>query len=113
MPSTNNNNSTYSTYSSLYSLVPNFNPINAIIIRCDILQNEYSAPNDVLFTFNTMNYSYGQNIFIQNQSLSLMKCQSGLKTGFVLSFLDQDFNPLKLIDSNLCIQLIISDDNND
>ena len=55
LPNNNNNNSLYSTYSKLYDLIPNFNPINAIIMRCDLIDNEFSMPNDVLFTFNTVN----------------------------------------------------------
>lgn len=109
MPLTNNVNSNYSTQSSFYGLIPNFNPVNAVIVRCDLLYSQYSNPSDVLFSFNTQNQSFGNNIAFQNSSLALMSIASGNKTGLKISFYDQNYNRLNILDNNLVIQLLIYD----
>ena len=50
-PTITNNNSLYSVYSSLYNLTPNFNPINSIIMRCNLIKNDICITEDILFQF--------------------------------------------------------------
>ena len=89
------------------NLVPNANHVNCIIMRCDLINNQLSSPCDVLFSFNASDFNYGSNIYIQNQSLSMMSMKSGSFISFNLSFYDQNFNQLKMLDNNICVQLVI------
>lgn len=64
-PTTSNYQSNYGITSAMEKLIPNANPINSIIVRCDLVSNDMTVPSDILFSFNASSNDYGKNIFIQ------------------------------------------------
>ena len=96
--------------STVYSIVststPNLSPVNSILIRCNICSNKHCNPPDAFFCFSP-NVSYGANINIQPTIAGWIDCITGSFASFDITFVDQNFVPLAMLDNNITIQLLI------
>jgi hypothetical protein len=61
LPSTNQ----YTLQSILSPISPQINPVSSYQLRCSLVQNPYSIPDDVLTTFNTAGTTTGQLVSYQ------------------------------------------------
>ena len=100
-------------YSNGLSQIPPFPPVgsnvNAVIIRCNICENEINTYSDVLDNF-PITASYGENISYIPVSNNFIKLKEGNYSSMTISFCDQNFNPLQMLDYNVVISLCISMD---
>ena len=115
-PSTNtglSNTGAYTNTSTSNSLSasPPFPPlgsnINAIIIRCDKVNNEITIPSDILCTIPIANTSYGSNINFNNTLLTPIKFKGGIFRDITFTFYDQNLNIINSLDPNLLLTFYI------
>jgi hypothetical protein len=104
--------------SSLYTVLGNtitgYNPpfpaqgsfVNAIVIRCNLVDNPISSVNDILDT-TTINTTFGSNIVYQPVSDNWVKIKKGTYSSLTISFSDQNFNTLYMNDPNILLSLLI------
>lgn len=95
------------TYSALSTSVPQVSPTQSIILTCGLLNNKYSNPSTVLYSFSPAGTSFGSLLESNPNQYSFVDIQEGTYPYFEISFLDQDFNPLQINDTNLVVQLFI------
>lgn len=94
-------------FSKLSDFTPQISPVQSIILTCSLLNNKYSIPNTVLYSFTSAGTVYGSIIEKVNYNNLMVDIQDGLFSEFEIQFLDQNFRPLKILDPNLVVQLLI------
>ena len=80
--------------------------VNAIVIRCNLVDNPISSVNDILDT-TTINTTFGSNIVYQPVSDNWVKIKKGTYSSLTISFSDQNFNTLYMNDPNILLSLLI------
>ena len=93
--------STISTYT------PQITPVQSIIIGCSLLNNKYSNPSTILYSFSPSNSTFGSTITCDASQYSFVDVQEGDYTFFDITFYDQSLNPLLMNDANIIVQLLI------
>ena len=91
--------------------VPPFNPplgtqVNGVIVRCNLVHNHVTANTDVLDCF-PITSTYGSNINYTPISENWIKVKKGKYNNITVYFQDQSYNPLKMLDPNVLISLLI------
>jgi hypothetical protein len=89
---------------------PTFAPlgssVNAILVRCTLVQNSGSAISDVLDEI-VINTKFGSNILYTPQFEKWMKIRAGTYQDFMIMLNDQSFNALLCQDPNVIINVLI------
>lgn len=93
-------------YSILSNTLPNGSPVNSIIVRCNLVSNNVVSPSDILDSFQ-INAPFGTNINYVPSFEKWIKIKSGRYSNFTITFQDQNFNTIPILDSNLLITLLL------
>lgn len=101
-PATTNQKYTFSN-----DLVPNLLPASSYIITCNLVDNEMSIPNNVLYSFTIPNNTGFGDLINPNNDVIFAKIKPGQYREINLCIFDQDFNPLQILDSNMLIVLSV------
>lgn len=96
------------TYSKLSDFTPQVSPTQSIILACSLLNNKYSNPSTILYSFTASNTNFGSIIESSPNQYSFVDIQDGSYPYFEISLFDQDYQPLQINDTNLVVQLLIS-----
>ncbi len=97
------------TYDVLGTIAPMTYPVSAVNIQSNFCSNQIAIPNNIMFSFSQGNASYGDLIIKEPQNLIWCKIPDGTYSQLELQFIDQDFNPMKILDSQVNITLLIRD----
>lgn len=95
------------TYSKLSDFTPQISPIQSVILACTLLNNRYSNPSTILYSFTSSGSEFGTLIESSPNQYSFVDIQDGNYSYFEISFLDQDYQPITINDTNLVVQLLI------
>lgn len=103
------------TQSSNYSVisnngVPQITPVSSLIMTCSLLNNSYSIPSTLMYSFSP-NVSYGSQIQISPPEMSFVDIQDGSYNDFQIVFFDQNLNRISIQDTNLVILLTVKNKN--
>ena len=90
------------TYSKVSDITPQITPVSSVILTCSIADNRYSIPDNIIFSF-APNVTYGSQIQVQPSELTWVDIQDGQQQSLTVTFLDQNKNPLPILDTNLVI----------
>jgi hypothetical protein len=96
------------TYSKTSDFTPQVSPVQSVVLACSLLNNKYSNPNTILYTFSPEGTPFGSVISSSPNYPPFVDIQNGNYNEFEIRFLDQNFNDLKILDTNLIVQLMIS-----
>ena len=80
--------------------------VNAVVIRCNLVENNITMPSDILDNF-PITSTFGSNINYLPISDNSVKIKSGKFSSVVVSLYDQNLNPLIAQDPNVLISLLI------
>ena len=95
------------SYSILSNLLPPVgSPVNSIIVRCSLIDNAVSMPTDILDSFS-INATFGSNINYSPNYEKWISIRKGTYSSITITFVDQDFNNIAIIDPNIIITLLI------
>lgn len=86
---------------------PNITPINSLVLRCNIVNNRLSNPNDIMDSFNITNTSFGSNITYNPFFQQWTSLKTGSFNAFVFIVNDQNLNVVESRDPNVLISLVI------
>lgn len=100
-----------SMYDILGQIAPMTYPVSAINIQSNFCYSDIAIPNNILFSFSQGNSTYGDLIIKDPQNLIWCRIPDGIYNQLELLFIDQDFNPLKILDNQLNITILIRDIN--
>ena len=94
-------------YSILSNLLPPVgSPVNSIIVRCSLIDNKVTMPTDILDSF-PINSTFGSNINYMPSYEKWVKVHHGTYSNIIITFVDQNFNNIAIIDPNVIITLLI------
>jgi hypothetical protein len=96
-------------YRQLSQNVPMISPVSSLVIRCNACRSYLSNPFDILFSFTSGTTRYGDIIDKNPQNLIFIDVPDGSYSDIRLTFVDQNFNEMQILDNQLIIQLIIMD----
>ena len=99
------------TRSTLFQKVsdfaPQLTPVSSLVVRCNIARNTYSVPNDVIYSFSSGSTFFGEIIDKEPTTLLYSPVINGSFDNITISFTDQQFNPVHIIDPSMLITLVI------
>jgi len=95
------------TQSFLSTTTPQVSPVQSLILTCNLLNNKFSIPSTILYSFAPSGVSFGNIIDSAPNEYLFVPIQDGAYTELTIEFLDQNFNKLLLNDTNLIVQLLI------
>ena len=90
--------------------VPQVTPISSVIMACTLLNNPYSIPSTLLYSFSP-NVTFGSQIQISPPSPSFVDIQDGTYNDFTITFYDQNINRIQILDDNIVVLLTIKNRN--
>lgn len=94
----------------LSTIVPQVTPLSSFILTCSLINNNYAVPNNLIYSFAPQG-TIGEQFTIAPNQLVFIDCLEAQYSRFQVSFIDQNFRPVSILDPNMIIQLIISDVN--
>ena len=94
--------------SYLSSSAPQVNPNSNVLVSIDLINNPYSSPSSVAFSF-PVSVAIGEQIFTQPTQLSFNRITPGSYNQLRLTFLNTQFQPIAIRDPQVSIILVIDD----
>ncbi len=94
-------------YSVLSTSVPQLSPVSSVIVGCNLVNNKLSNPRSVIYSFSPGGTTYGNLIQSSAYQYSWVDIQDGTYSSIDITFYDQNFNNLQILDTNLVIFLLI------
>ena len=86
---------------------PNATPINSIVVRTNLCNNDCATPSDILDTFSLSGASFGSNIVYTPSYEKWINCSYGVFNSFFVYFQDQNLNRIQSNDPNVLISLLL------
>jgi hypothetical protein len=98
-----------STQSFLSTFTPQVSPTQSVIVSCSLAQNSYSNPNTIIYNFAPDGTPFGSAITVNPNEYIFCGIAPGAHNDITVEFLDQNYNKIKIIDSNATIKLLIKE----
>ena len=92
----------------LSTIVPQVSPLSSFILTCNLINNNYAVPNNLIYSFAPQG-TIGQQFTVAPNQYVFIDVLEAQYSRFQVSFIDQNFRPVAIQDPNMIIQLIISD----
>lgn len=86
--------------------VPNGSPVNALILRCNLIDNNIVMPSDIMDSI-PINSAFGSNITYQPPFPKWIKIKPGRYSYMTVQLVDQNLDTIVANDSNVCITLLL------
>jgi len=97
------------TYDILGTVAPKTYPVSAVNIQSNFCKSDIAIPDNILYSFSQGNAPYGDLILKEPNNLIWIKIIDGTYSKLDLTFIDQDFNPMKILDNQVNIIILIRD----
>jgi hypothetical protein len=95
------------TFSALSNTTPQIQPVSSILVNCSLINNPYSSPSQLLYSFGIPSTQFGQQILITPPAFTFNAIADGYYNEFQLEILDQNLIPIELKDPQMTILLTI------
>lgn len=102
--------STSVIYSKASDYCPQVSPINSLVLSCSLLNSQYGNPTNILYSF-APDVSFGSLIDRQANEYAYNDIYPTHYNDFTITILDQNLEPIKIIDPSIVITLLIRDKN--
>jgi len=102
---------TVGTSAQLSTFTPQVSPVQSVLVGISLCKNPLSNPSNIVYSFAPAGVEFGSTIDIHPPALSFIDIAAGYYQEFTMQFLDQNYNPLVIKDSNLVVMLLIKDKN--
>lgn len=96
-----------STYSYVSDICPIISPVYTYVLTCNLLNTHISTNINNVLTQIPLNNSFGGLITLSNLLPVPVPIQPGKYSEIIIKFLDQDLNPILLIDPEITLILIL------
>lgn len=92
---------------SLSNQTPEVSPVSSVIVTSSLVNNKFANPTGILYSFGVANTSFGSNFTSAPNYSYFIDIQDGSYSYFDITFLDQNFNALGMLDTNILVNLLI------
>jgi hypothetical protein len=97
-------------FDHISDITPQMSPVSSVLVTCSLINNKFTNPNNIIFSFVSGSAEYGRMLSIQNQNLVFSNIDDGVYTEVTINFIDNNFKRLIIKDTNLVIYLIVKID---
>ena len=97
------------TYSVKSQFTPEINPISSLQITCSLITNPYSSQSKILYACGIPSIEFGQQITITPPNFLWNKISDGIFQSFTIDILDQNGEPIQILDPQINLVLNIRD----
>jgi hypothetical protein len=94
-------------YDVLGRHVPQIDPVSSLLLTCSLVNQKYSYPNTILYSFVNNASGFGTTLHSEPNSLSWAKIQNGNYADISIAIIDQNFNDIDILDPMMSISLLI------
>ena len=101
------NPNTYSNANNVSTKTPEASPVSSVLVGCSMVDNQYTNPSNIIFSFVSGSTPYGSIVYAQANDLIYADIRDGVYNSLIIKFYDQSFNSLDIIDNSLIIYLVI------
>lgn len=95
------------TYSKLSDTAPQVSPIQSIVMECNLINNPYSTPSKLIYSFAVPNVSFGEIISIQPPEFIFNEILNGFYNQITMTFKDQNLRNIVIQDPQMVLLLTI------
>ena len=95
-------------YNVLSTNIPKSTEINSIFFQCNLIDNNVSVPSNIMDCIGIFNTSFGNNINYEAKLDKKVSLKEGIFNNLTINLLDDNLNPLPILDSNIILNLLIS-----
>ena len=88
--------------------IPQVSPLSSYLLKCSLVNNNYSIPNSLIYSFPPSG-NFGSQFVVAPNQMSFIDCQIGHYNSLSLSITDQADRNVTLLDPNLTILLVIDE----
>ncbi|OQS05390.1 hypothetical protein THRCLA_20637 [Thraustotheca clavata] len=100
--------SNQTTTQTFYSTkCPQINPVSAYIVRCNLVNNDYTTPSGLLTVFSAQGTTIGDMIDVKSYEHSWIALADSVRSYIEINIVDQLQRPVKFIDPQTVINLLI------
>jgi hypothetical protein len=92
----------------LSTTTPQVTPLSSYILTCSLINNNYAVPNNLMYSFSPQG-TIGEQFSVAPNEYMFIDVLPGNYSFFTMTFIDQDFRPVRIEDPNMIIQIVISD----
>jgi hypothetical protein len=89
-------------------IIPQIDPVSSVLMSCTLVGSKYSFPETILYSF-THSEPFGGLININPPQYSWANVKSGQYTSFTITFYDQNFSRMQILDPQMVIALVIKE----
>lgn len=100
-------NTKNTAYTILGDLIPEQVPASSIIIQCNMVRNDYTVPDNCLYSFQFIGDSFGQLNSERPNELIWMRVKQGSYSSIELRMLDQNYGRLHILDPQMLINVLL------
>jgi hypothetical protein len=94
-------------FSHISDFTPEVDNVSSITMKCSLLNNRYSLPSTLLYTFSTSGTNFGSNFNFAAPQFAFVDIEDGSYTNFTIEFVDQNLRPIYFNDTQLSILLVV------
>jgi hypothetical protein len=94
-------------YSKISDTTPQISPVQSVIMSCNLLQNKYMSPQNILYSFTSSGSQFGGLIERAPNFEQWVRVADGDYSSIEIQFLSQDYQALPLNDVNITVLLLI------
>ena len=88
------------------TLIPQVSPLSAYTVKCNLVNNTYSIPNNLLYSFPPAS-TFGAQFIVAPNQYSFIDVMPGYYNIFRVEFTDQNNRPVVILDPNITVLIII------
>ena len=105
---TSQNTNVGTNLSYLSSVAPQIQPNSSVYLSISNVNNKYSRPSSIIYSISP-NVAFGEQIILAPPQFAYNKLIPGTYNEIRLTLLGIDYQPVKILDKNMTIELIIRD----
>jgi hypothetical protein len=94
-------------FTSESTKTPELNPVSSVLVTCSLINNRFTSPNNIIYSFVSGSATYGSMLSIANQDMVFTNISEGHYKEVSISFLSDKLSPLSIRDKSLIIYLIV------
>lgn len=94
-------------FTSSSTKTPEMNPVSSVLVTCSLINNRFTSPNNVLYSFVSGSAQYGSMLAIQNQDMVFTNIPEGQYSECEIRFFSDKLKNINIRDKSLVIYLIV------
>jgi hypothetical protein len=91
------------------TVIPQVSPLSSYLLKCSLVNNNYSIPNSLIYSFPPSG-NFGAQFVVAPNQMSFIDCQTGYYNNISVTITDQNDRAVVLLDPNITILLVIDED---